>query len=357
MLPSCELALSPGQLQPIVAPLLGWYNHSARILPWRENTDPYRVWVSEIMLQQTRVEAVKPYYERFLLALPTVQALAEAEESLLLKLWEGLGYYNRVRNLQKAARVICGEHGGAFPSDFEQIRALPGIGEYTAGAICSISFGQPRAAVDGNVLRVAARLLEDGRDPKAPAYKRELTAALEAVYPAGRCGDFTQSLMELGAMICLPGSPKCALCPLAALCKANQNGTQELYPIKSVKKARRKETRTVFLLTCDGRLALCRRESKGLLAGLWELPNAVGALTDDEILAWLRGAELDALSIAPFRQERHIFTHIEWDMRGIAVRCKEPNPRFVWANAAQLQQEYALPTAFKKLLVNFDPMC
>ena len=183
-------------LEEIVAPLLAWYRQSARILPWRENTDPYRVWVSEIMLQQTRVDTVIPYYERFMARLPSVQALAEVREEELLKLWEGLGYYSRARNLQKAARCICKESGGAFPGSYEQLCSLPGVGPYTAGAIASIAFGLPVPAVDGNVLRVLSRLTENPRDIAEPAVKKQMTAALAQVYPAGHCGDFTQSLME-----------------------------------------------------------------------------------------------------------------------------------------------------------------
>ena len=213
--------------------LLPWYAGTARDLPWRHDREPYHVWLSEIMLQQTRVEAVKGYYNRFLTALPTIEQLANAEENLLLKLWEGLGYYNRVRNLQKAAQIITDEYGGRFPQRYADILALPGIGTYTAGAIASICFEQPTPAVDGNVLRVIARLTEDFAVIDTPQKKREITAALAAVYPAGHCGAFTQSLMELGAVVCVPnGVPNCAACPLEPLCRAHKNGTEQLLPVR-----------------------------------------------------------------------------------------------------------------------------
>ncbi|MEG2212707.1 MAG: A/G-specific adenine glycosylase, partial [Clostridiales bacterium] len=228
--------------QQMVEPLVTWYDQNARILPWRENNAPYGVWISEIMLQQTRVETVIPYYERFMQKLPTVESLAEVGEELLLKLWEGLGYYARVRNLQKAARVICRDYQGKFPDSYQKILQLPGIGAYTAGAIVSISFGQPIAAVDGNVLRVISRLTENEQDIASPALKKEITKALETVYPRSRSGDFTQSLMELGAMICIPhGVPQCTICPVAFLCRANHHHTQLLLPVQAKKPARKRQ--------------------------------------------------------------------------------------------------------------------
>ena len=221
------------ELEKIVIPLLNWYYQNKRILPWRENQDPYRVWVSEIMLQQTRVEAVIPYYERFMERFPTIESLALCEEEVLFKLWEGLGYYSRAKNLKKAAQKIYAEYQGQFPDKFEDILNLPGIGSYTAGAVASIAFGQARAAVDGNVLRVITRLTEDGRDIMDAKFRKEMTEQLEKIYPPKECGDFTQSLMELGAVICVPnGAPKCEICPLGSLCGAFQNGTQVQYPVK-----------------------------------------------------------------------------------------------------------------------------
>ena len=202
----------------IVTPLLSWYDKHARVLPWREDTAAYRVWVSEIMLQQTRVEAVKPFFERFIKALPDVQALSEAPEDELLKLWEGLGYYNRVRNMQKAARVIVSEYGGDFPADYEKLLSLPGLGHYTAGAVSSIAFGIPMPAVDGNVLRVLSRVTASYEDVLKQSVKTAMEAEVKKIIPADRAGDFNQALIEIGAIVCVPnGKAKCEICPLALL--------------------------------------------------------------------------------------------------------------------------------------------
>lgn len=340
-------------LEEIVAPLLAWYRQSARILPWRENTDPYRVWVSEIMLQQTRVDTVIPYYERFMARLPSVQALAEVREEELLKLWEGLGYYSRARNLQKAARCICKESGGAFPSSYEQLCSLPGVGPYTAGAIASIAFGLPVPAVDGNVLRVLSRLTENPRDIAEPAVKKQMTAALAQVYPAGHCGDFTQSLMELGAVVCVPnGLPKCGGCPLRQLCRAFRHGTQTEYPVQTKKQPRRAEQKTVLLLCCGGRAAVRKRPQGGLLGGLWEFPCLDGALSAAEIAAWLEQQGAHAAHIERALSRKHIFTHVEWDMTAYRVSCphafQPDGGRLVWATPEQLADEIALPTAFRR---------
>lgn len=340
-------------LEEIVAPLLAWYRQSARILPWRENTAPYRVWVSEIMLQQTRVDTVIPYYERFMARLPSVQALAEVREEELLKLWEGLGYYSRARNLQKAARCICKESGGAFPGSYEQLCSLPGVGPYTAGAIASIAFGLPVPAVDGNVLRVLSRLTENPRDIAEPAVKKQMTAALAQVYPAGHCGDFTQSLMELGAVVCVPnGLPKCGSCPLRQLCRAFRHGTQTEYPVQTKKQPRRAEQKTVLLLCCGGRAAVRKRPQGGLLGGLWEFPCLDGALSAAEIAAWLEQQGAHAAHIERALSRKHIFTHVEWDMTAYRVSCphafQPDGGGLVWATPEQLADEIALPTAFRR---------
>lgn len=330
--------------------LLPWYEQNRRDLPWRRDREPYHVWLSEIMLQQTRVEAVKGYYARFLAALPTVEALAEADPELCHKLWEGLGYYSRVRNLQKAAQVIVRDLGGVFPRDYAGIRALPGVGDYTAGAVGSISFELPTPAVDGNVLRVAARLALDHRPVDRPAVKRELTAALAEIYPRGRCGDFTQALMELGATVCLPGgAPRCEACPLADLCEAHRAGAELTVPVRTAKKPRRQEAMTVFVLEAPRGLALRKRPNTGLLAGLWELPHVPGLLEPAEALdqaaAWgIRVTELQRQA-----DKRHIFTHVEWEMRGYYLRC-EAGGDFTWADQAQRSGGCALPTAFRQFL-------
>lgn len=342
-------------LQAIVAPLLEWYDRHARILPWRESPEPYRVWISEIMLQQTRVEAVKPYYDRFLKELPDLHALAEAPEPQLLKLWEGLGYYNRVRNLQKAARVIVSEYGGEFPRDVETLRSLPGIGEYTAGAIASISFNRPEPAVDGNVLRVVSRLAASREDISSPKVKGAISDALRQVYPAGRCGDFTQSLMELGATVCLPnGAPRCAECPLAELCAGRREGIAAGLPVKPGRKPRRIEPRTVFLLRCGDRIALLRRPGSGLLAGLWEFPNTAGSLTVTEAAEWMAGQGIFAERIIATGGAKHVFTHLEWHMSGFLADCKAENGGFHWVTRDELEREISLPTAFRPFVEALD---
>lgn len=327
------------ELNRLVIPLLAWYSENKRDLPWRREPDAYHVWVSEIMLQQTRVAAVIGYYARFLERFPTVEALAGAEEDSLMKCWQGLGYYSRARNLQRAARVICDSYGGVFPGDYAAIRALPGVGDYTAGAVASIAFGLPYAAVDGNVLRVVSRLTADGRDISEPGVKKSVAAALEAVMPVKAPGEFNQALMELGATVCLPnGAPLCQACPAREFCRAHQEKLVDVLPVKPSKKARRVEERQVYLLFHQGRVALRKRPGKGLLAGLWEFPNV------------LEGEALP-LKLPPLEfvgNARHIFTHIEWRMAGWAGKLDGPAlpAGWVWATAHELRHTYSIPSAF-----------
>ncbi len=319
--------------------LLIWYDNSRRILPWREQPTPYRVWISEIMLQQTRVEAVKPYFERFLDALPTVTALAEASEEELLKLWEGLGYYSRVRNLQKAAKIICGEFGGELPGSSQILQKLPGIGAYTAGAIASIAFGEVCTAVDGNVLRVISRLLAQEWDIKSAAVKKQVTDLVTQMIPRDRPGDFNQALMELGAMVCLPnGAPKCEECPWFALCITREQGKQAAIPVKAAKKMRPVERRRVYLLLHDDRIALNRRPKNGLLAGMWEFPNRL----EDEN----RSFGVAMSHVREGKHAKHIFSHVEWQMSSIIADTEECGD-FVWVSAEEIRTTIALPAAFR----------
>ena len=331
-------------LEQLPIPLLEWYRDNARTLPWREDPTPYHVWISEIMLQQTRVAAVLGYYRRFLEQVPDVAALAALPEDRLMKLWQGLGYYNRARNLQAAARQVMEEHGGVFPGDYDSIRALKGVGDYTAGAICSIAFGQPRAAVDGNVLRVVTRLTGDGGDIAAQSTKARITRALEQVIPLQAPGRFTQALMDLGAMVCLPnGVPLCARCPARAFCVACREGRTGELPVKAPKKARRVEEREVYLIFHQNRVALRRRPERGLLAGLWEYPNLpAGQLPPAE---W--GLEPERMERAG--QGRHIFTHVEWRLafRRLEARSQALPEGWVWADLEQWRGRYAIPNAFQ----------
>ena len=327
--------------------LPGWYEENKRILPWRQTRDPYRIWVSEIMLQQTRVEAVKGYYSRFLNALPRVEALAACDDDTLHKLWEGLGYYSRVRNLKKCAQVLCQEYNGVFPKDHDRILALPGIGPYTAGAICSIAFDLPTPAVDGNVLRLLSRLRDDDRPIDDPKVRVEVTEALEKVYPE-EAGTFTQALMELGATLCGPNrEPQCDGCPCRDFCLGNLHGTAAGLPQKSPQKPKRLEEKTVFILRCGNRYALRKRENKGLLAGLWEFPNIRGILEPQQALEKLEEVGLVPRQLEKAVRRKHIFTHIIWDMQGIYAEVENTAPNLVWMTAEEIEAAAALPTAFR----------
>ena len=330
--------------------LLPWYAENARALPWRRDREPYHVWVSEIMLQQTRVEAVRGYYERFLAALPDIPSLAAAPEETLLKLWEGLGYYSRARNLQKAAKRIVAQYGGEFPRDYDSVRALPGIGDYTAGAICSICFESPVPAVDGNVLRIAARMCLEPSPIDLPAVKKSVAESLQEVYPKGHCGAFTQSLIELGACVCMPKVTKCDICPVREICLSHAHGTQATLPKKLPKREKRVEPRTVFLLEYDGAYAIEQREGKGLLAGLWQFPNTEGQLSPSDALQAAENFGVRPTELLRETHKTHIFTHIRWEMVGYHIRCREKSGNFIWATPEELQSAYALPTAFRIFL-------
>lgn len=342
-------------LYELAEPLVRWFREHKRELPWREHPDAYRVWVSEIMLQQTRVEAVKPYYERFLESLPTVKDLAEAPEDVLLKLWEGLGYYNRIRNMQKAAQQVMVEYGGDFPDTYEEILKLKGIGNYTAGAIGAFAFGIPKPAVDGNVLRVVSRILGSGEDIMKQSVRKKIEEQLEAVIPRDAAGDFNQGLIELGAIVCIPnGEPRCDRCPAAHLCKAHTLGIETELPVKAKKKGRKIEERTVFIFRDGDTAAIHKRPNKGLLAGLYELPNIEGHLTPEQAVAYSKKIGLAPLHIKRLGEAKHIFSHVEWRMIGYLVRvdeleksCKED---MLFAHPQEVQEKYAIPAAFEKYM-------
>ena len=332
------------------APVLAdWYREHARPLPWRENPSHYRIWLSEIMLQQTRIEAVKPYFQRFLEALPDIPALAAAPEETVLKLWEGLGYYSRARNLQKAAQACVEEYGGELPADYERLRKLPGIGNYTAGAIASIAWGQPVPAVDGNVLRVLARLFADGADIRRPQVKREAEEQIREILPEVAPGDFNQGIMELGETICIPGGvPLCGDCPWQEFCRARQQGTVEQFPVKSPPKPRRVEKRTVLRLEAGHRVAIRRRPSKGLLAGLYEFPAVEGWRTEEQVWQWLEKQGAAVLAVEALGRVRHIFSHVEGEMTGYRIRlARELAGEWVFVPWEELREHYPLPTALR----------
>lgn len=339
-------------LDEIAEPLLKWYDSGRRILPWREDPSPYHVWVSEIMLQQTRVEAVKSYYDRFMQALPDIEHLAAAEEEELLKLWEGLGYYNRVRNLNKAAKIIVEEYGGNMPSEYEALTELPGIGSYTAGAISSIAYGKRVPAVDGNVLRVLTRLCCDERDIMQQSVRRQIEEELKPIIPKECAGDFNQALMELGATVCAPnGIPHCGECPWVKLCRAHERGEELRFPHKTPKKPRTIEEKTVLIIRDNSRTALRKRENSGLLAGMYEFPCLEGKLSGKQVLSYLKQEGLSVLKIEKLKESKHIFSHKEWHMIGYMIRVDElaariGNEKLLFVEKSEAKEKYPIPSAY-----------
>lgn len=333
----------------IAEPLLAWYDEGRRILPWREDPKPYHVWLSEIMLQQTRVEAVKPYYDRFLKQLPDIADLAAVEEETLLKLWEGLGYYNRARNLRKAAIQIMEEYDGRMPGDYESLLKLSGIGSYTAGAIASIAFGQSVPAVDGNVLRILSRLRTDDRDILDAKVKKSLEEELRGIMPKDRPGDFNQALMELGATVCIPnGSPRCEICPWTGICQARIQNRISEYPKKAPKKPRSIEKKTVLVIQYGDLVALRRRPDNGLLAGLYEFPTMEGHQGEEQVIEDLRQAGVAPIRIRRLKPVKHIFTHKEWHMTGYLIRIDDLSGmgEYVFVEPDQIRDKYPVPSAF-----------
>lgn len=339
-------------LNEIVQPLISWYRQNKRLLPWRDQKNAYYTWVSEIMLQQTRVEAVKPYFLRFIGELPDVKALAECPEEKLMKLWEGLGYYNRVRNMQSAAQVVVAEYGSVLPASYDELLALKGIGSYTAGAIASIAYDIPVPAVDGNVLRVFSRITEDRQDIMKQSVRRQVEEKLLGIMPKEAPGDFNQALMELGAVVCVPNGPaRCTECPVAAFCRAYHHGIVDELPVKAPKKKRTIENRTVLVIQDGERTAIHKRPQEGLLAGLYELPNVEGHLSMDEALQKVKEMNLEPLHIEPLPEAKHIFSHIEWRMTGYRIRVSSLEERkessFIFTEKKQSEKQYAIPSAFR----------
>ncbi len=344
-----------GLIGDILPRIVSWYRVNKIDLPWRNEPTPYHVWISEIMLQQTRIDAVLSYYARFLEALPTVSALASVEDDRLMKLWQGLGYYSRARNLKKSAVLIMENFGGKIPSSAEELEKLPGIGAYTAGAIASIAYGKPSPAVDGNVLRVISRMLASYDDIMQPRVKTEVSRLLAAHYPEGKeAALLTEGLMELGERVCIPnGVPRCESCPVKALCLAYRQGITAELPVRLVKKDKRLEKKTVLLIRSqNGRYAIARRGSEGLLADMWELVNFDGFGSDGDVENYLAKKGIQALRIEPLPDAKHVFTHVIWQMKGYAVEVVNEADSFVWQTGAQILSDYAIPTAFK-VYVNY----
>lgn len=346
--------MKKSMLGKIAKPLLDWYDMGHRQLPWREDKNPYRIWVSEIMLQQTRVEAVIPYFNRFMEQFPDIASLAQANEELLLKNWEGLGYYSRVRNLGKAAVMIMEHYDGKMPETREELMKLPGIGSYTAGAIASIAFNQAVPAVDGNVLRILSRLRMDAAFINEQVVKKSVEDELLAVMPTDRPGDFNQALMELGATVCIPnGEPKCSQCPWHGLCMARANDCIKEYPKKEKKKSRTIEKRTVLILKNKEDVAIHKRPDKGLLAGLYELPNWEGHLKEEQVIAELEKDGLYPIRIEKLPDAVHVFSHKEWHMMAYAVRIDELQEenlflkeKYQFVHPKETEEKYPIPSAF-----------
>lgn len=340
-------------LKKLPYPLVEWFRANKRELPWRENPDAYQVWVSEIMLQQTRVEAVRPYYTRFLQALPDVQVLASVREDILLKLWEGLGYYNRVRNMQKAARQIMVDYHGVFPRKYEEIRGLTGIGNYTAGAISSFAFGMAKPAVDGNVLRVISRITGSDEDIMKQSVRKKMEELLEQVIPADAASDFNQGLIELGAIVCVPnGEPDCAHCPVNGWCIAHREGRERELPLKKKPAPRRIEKRTILIFRDGETRGIRKRPNTGLLAGLYEFPGMEGHLTPEEVIEYSKSIGLAPVRIQPLGEAKHIFSHVEWHMTGYQIQVdeleKSCNADMIFARPEEIQKRYPMPAAFEK---------
>lgn len=329
-----------------INPLLEWYDKNRRVLPWREDATAYHVWVSEIMLQQTRVEAVKAYYDRFMKELPTIHDLAMIEDDKLLKLWEGLGYYSRARNLKKAAQQIVSEYDGVIPNTYNELISLSGIGDYTAGAILSIAYNLPYPALDGNVFRVLTRVFENPIDILSTQGKKEIRELLVSLLPDTENSSFTQALMELGATVCIPnGEPHCDKCPFQTICLAHQNHRELQYPVKKPKQKRKIENRYVFLITCEDKVYLNKREEKGLLANFYEFPNFNMEAEETEVSNILKAMNLEVETVEKIASSKHIFTHLEWHMKGYHIKVKEKN-NGIWVTYAELKSTYPIPNAF-----------
>lgn len=336
-------------MQDMVDKLLNWYRDNKRELPWRFDKDPYHVWISEIMLQQTRIEAVLSYYKRFMAQLPTISSLAKVDEDKLLKLWEGLGYYNRARNLKKAAVIIMEEYGGVFPTTYSEIIKLPGIGEYTASAISSICFGEKQVTVDGNVMRVFTRFYNDSSNVSKDSTKKNIRDFLLSVAPDD-AGDFNEGFMELGEVICIPnGIPRCSICPLREECQSNKNANYFLFPVKDEKKMKEEVEMTVIIPIWNNQTIVRKRKNPGLLHNLYEFPNVLGSKSIFEIkdLSSEFGKVFDIQKSITYT---HVFTHRKWKMQAYFVFLESVNCRSLFHSISDIEEKFALPTAFSPFL-------
>jgi A/G-specific adenine glycosylase len=359
--PGSRIALPPPASRAIRRRLLRWYRRFARALPWRASREPYRVWVSEIMLQQTRVGTAMPYFERFLRQFPDVRSLASTPMEKVLKAWEGMGYYSRARNLHRAARIMVADYGGELPRTARELQALPGIGPYTAGAIASIAFGLREPVLDGNVARVLCRLLCVRGDPSLPATRERLWAAARALLPRRRAGagEFNQAMMDLGAMVCIPGRPRCAECPLELVCQARQAGCQDRLPVRRRRSASPHQTIVAGVIWRGGRILIARRRPEGLLGGLWEFPGGKvrrGETLEGALRREVREEVGIAVRVLGRRMTlRHAYTHLRITMHVMECRHVSGRARAIasqavrWASPAELDS-FAWPAANRKVV-------
>lgn len=333
-------------MQKITEELISWYQENKRDLPWRHTKNPYYIWISEIMLQQTRVETVKEYFIRFIKKLPTLTDLAEIDEDELLKLWEGLGYYSRVRNMQKTAKRLIENGYDNLPNTKDELLNLPGIGEYTAGAILSIAYDIPTIAIDGNVYRVIGRVYEINASLNKPATYKIYANILEKLLPKENASNFTQSFMDLGSLICTPKNPKCEICPLNKKCGAYKKNIQENYPVKEKKKVQKIEERVVYLYKCKNKYAIEKRKETGLLASLYEFPNTLESSSLIDIENDLLEKKIPYQSILEIGESKHVFSHKIWYMKGYLIELKKPLKDYLWVTKEELQNKYSIPSAF-----------
>ncbi len=332
--------------------LIEWYQENKRDLPWRRNTTAYGTWISEMMCQQTRIETVIPYYERFMKRFPTIEDLAKASMDEVLKLWQGLGYYARARNILKAAQMIVRDFNGIFPNTYNDVLSLPGIGNYTAGAILSIAYDLPYAAIDGNALRVLTRYMASTKDISLEETKKYFKKEVEG-YSIEHFGVFNQAVMDLGAMVCLPNDkPKCEQCPLAQICLAHIQHEELSYPVKSKQVQKKIEEYTLFLIEIDDQILLHKRDAKGLLAGLYEFKNESGHLSIEEVRSKFKE---NLIRISPGPTKGHIFTHKKWIMYSYFLKLSDYSlgKNEIFCSRKQIEQEISIPQAFLQFLDEF----
>ncbi|MCI8347485.1 MAG: A/G-specific adenine glycosylase [Bacilli bacterium] len=332
--------------------ILDWYQKNKRDLPWRRGCNPYHVWISEVMLQQTRIETVIDYYHRFLQKLPSIESLATVPEEDLFKLWEGLGYYTRAKNLKKSAQIIINQYHGEFPHEYHELITLPGIGDYTASAISSICFQKKKATIDGNVLRVYTRFYNNDLNISLLKTRKEIGKKIEEIIP-NESGDFNQALMEIGEVLCIPnGIPHCNRCPLHSRCLAGKYSNYALFPKRQLKREKKTLEYTIFIFNFENTYAISKRNNEGILHQLWQFPNVEGTLTKTQVEAYLNSKRISYSKIKEFITYTHVFTHQKWKMISYYIELGKPigNNQMLFLSIDKIIKDYAIPTAFQPFL-------